>query len=168
MKTFLAIETAPGAIESVRETIRNSFVELEPVQIFGEYDLFTFIDDKSIETPYQFYDKYIVPISAICEDSINATETFHVLKTNRDHKRNMNSEQISANILISIRPHLGSLVFSELEEMTCNPLVSLCTGSFDGVVEVEAKSIAEVSDIVDEIHTIPGVRKTVTCIIKKP
>jgi uncharacterized protein with GYD domain len=171
LQLYIALETAPGAIETVRQTVKDLFtesgVEVKPFQVFGIYDLVLFIDDPNVSSPAESYTKFNKPISRSCEGKIRGTTTFFVLRTYIDKSKKKNAKKISAYIFLSLIPHLADLAYEKICGMKDTMRVSLCSGAFDGIVEVEADSLDGLSELVDEIQMIPGVMKTVTFIVKK-
>ncbi|MEM2768202.1 MAG: Lrp/AsnC ligand binding domain-containing protein [Candidatus Bathyarchaeia archaeon] len=170
MKVYLALETAPGSIEDVREITRSMFVELQPHQVFGIYDLIVSIDDPAINLPSKFYEKYISELSMRCKEKLRGITSFFVLK---NYEKRMpisiaENTQSYAYIMLSLIPYMSDSVFEKIKELDNVCSVNLCSGVFDGIVEVSTKSLDALSDLVDEIQTFPGVMKTVTLIVKKP
>ncbi len=71
-----------------------------------------------------------------------------------------------AYVLIETMVGRNRDVISALRKLKGVTWVDMVTGPFDVVVVVEAASLAEVGDVVTaKIHPIPGITRTVTCLV---
>ena len=71
-----------------------------------------------------------------------------------------------AYVLIETSVGRNRDVIEALRGLTRVSAVDMVTGPFDLIATVEAESLADVGDVVTaKIHPIPGITRTVTCLV---
>ncbi|MGV1832902.1 Lrp/AsnC family transcriptional regulator [Agrobacterium vitis] len=75
------------------------------------------------------------------------------------------SSLVRAHILITIAPKALSQVTSSLEKVKAVIALHSVSGTFDLIAIIEAPSISELDQLIDQIGTIDGVERTLSSII---
>jgi len=75
------------------------------------------------------------------------------------------SSLVRAHILITIAPKALSQVTSSLEKVMAVIALHSVSGTFDLIAIIEAPSISELDQLIDQIGTIEGVERTLSSII---
>ncbi len=73
-----------------------------------------------------------------------------------------------AKVYVLIQTAVGKNreVMAALTGMPGLTSIDIVTGPYDIVVRMEAKSLSEIGELItDKVHPIPGVTRTVTCLV---
>jgi DNA-binding Lrp family transcriptional regulator len=82
-------------------------------------------------------------------------------------KRGGDGSMVEAFLLIQCDMGTGATVTEGVRKVPGVVLVHYVTGPYDLVARVEAEDLGMLSKLVDEVQTVPGITRTMTCPILK-